>query len=120
MKISNGINPKWPQPPSALPHNLLSIPPNGSMITVAGLVLVRQKPGTASGVVFLTLEDEFGVSNIIVWPNIFKKFRNQVIGGRMLKITGKLQREDNVTHIIANDIEDISIMLDELLSKNTT
>ena len=120
MKISNGINPKWPQPPSALPHNLLSIPPNGSMITVAGLVLVRQKPGTASGVVFLTLEDEFGVSNIIVWPSIFKKFRNQVIGGRMLKITGKLQREDNVTHIIANDIEDISIMLDELLSKNTT
>ena len=120
MKISNKINPKWPQPPSALPHNLLSIPPNGSMITVAGLVLVRQKPGTASGVVFLTLEDEFGVSNIIVWPNIFKKFRNQVIGGRMLKITGKLQREDNVTHIIANCIEDISIMLDELLSENTT
>lgn len=120
MKISNGINPKWPQPPSALPHNLLSIPPNGSMITVAGLVLVRQKPGTASGVVFLTLEDEFDVSNIIVWPNIFKKFRNQVIGGRMLKITGKLQREDNVTHIIANYIEDISIMLDELLSENTT
>ena len=74
MKISNGINPKWPQPPSALPHNLLSVPPNGSMVTVAGLVLVRQKPGTASGVVFLTLEDEFGVSNIIVWPNIFKKF----------------------------------------------
>jgi len=120
MKISNGINPKWPQPPSALPHNLLSIPPNGSMVTVAGLVLVRQKPGTASGVVFLTLEDEFDVSNIIVWPNIFKKFRNQVIGGRMLKITGKLQREDNVTHIIANYIEDISIMLDELLSENTT
>jgi len=120
MKISNGINPKWPQPPSALPHNLLNIPPNGSMITVAGLVLVRQKPGTASGVVFLTLEDEFGVSNIIVWPSIFKKFRNQVIGGRMLKITGKLQREDNVTHIIANYIEDISIMLDELLSENTT
>jgi len=120
MKISNGINPKWPQPPSALPHNLLSVPPNGSMVTVAGLVLVRQKPGTASGVVFLTLEDEFDVSNIIVWPNIFKKFRNQVIGGRMLKITGKLQREDNVTHIIANYIEDISIMLDELLSENTT
>ena len=120
MNISNGINPKWPQPPSALPHNLLSIPPNGSMVTVAGLVLVRQKPGTASGVVFLTLEDEFDVSNIIVWPNIFKKFRNQVIGGRMLKITGKLQREDNVTHIIANYIEDISIMLDELLSENTT
>ena len=120
MKISNGINPKWPQPPSALPHNLLSIPPNGSMVTVAGLVLVRQKPGTASGVVFLTLEDEFDVSNIIVWPNIFKKFRNQVIGGRMLKITGKLQREDNVTHIIANYYEDISIMLDELLSINTS
>ena len=109
----------WPKPPSALPQNKLNLPPNGSVVTVAGLVLVRQKPGTASGVVFLTLEDEFGVFNIIIWPNIFKKYRNQIIGGRMLKITGKIQKENNIIHIIANTIEDISSMLDDLLSKNT-
>ena len=119
MKTHKIIDSQWPRPPSALPHNKLDIPPNGSLVTVAGLVLVRQKPGTASGVVFLTLEDEFSVSNIIVWPNIFKKFRSQVIGGRMLKVTGRIQREDNVTHIIANSIEDISIMLDDLLNKQT-
>ncbi|MAV01213.1 MAG: hypothetical protein CML58_01185 [Rhodobacteraceae bacterium] len=109
----------WPKPPSALPQNKLNLPPNGSVVTVAGLVLVRQKPGTASGVVFLTLEDEFGVFNIIIWPNIFKKYRNQIIGGRMLRITGKIQKENNIIHIIANTIEDISSMLDDLLSKNT-
>ena len=109
----------WPQPPSALPQNKLNLPPNGSVVTVAGLVLVRQKPGTASGVVFLTLEDEFGVFNIIIWPNIFKKYRSQIIGGRMLRITGKIQKENNIIHIIANTIEDISSMLDDLLSKNT-
>ena len=119
MKAINIIDHKWPRPPSALPHNKLDIPPNGSLVTVAGLVLVRQKPSTASGVIFLTLEDEFGVSNIIIWPNIFKKFRNQVIGGRMLKVTGRIQRKDNITHIIANSIEDISLMLDDLLSKHT-
>ena len=110
----------WPKPPSVLPQNKLSLPPNGSVVTVAGLVLVRQKPGTASGVVFLTLEDEVGIYNIIIRPNIFKKYRNQIIGGRMLKITGKIQKENNIIHIIANKIEDISSMLDDLLSKNTT
>jgi len=110
----------WPRPPSALPQNKLSLPPNGALVTIAGLVLVRQKPGTASGVVFLTLEDEFGVFNVIVWPNIFKKYRNQIIGGRMLKITGKIQKENNIIHIIASSIEDISSMLDDLLSNNIT
>lgn len=119
MNIVNSNKLNWPKPPSALPQNKLSLPPNGSVVTVAGLVLVRQKPGTASGVVFLTLEDEFGVFNIIIWPNIFKKYRNQIIGGRMLKITGKIQKENNIIHIIANTIEDISSMLDDLLSKNT-
>jgi DNA polymerase III alpha subunit len=82
---------------------------------VAGLVLVRQRPGTAHGVVFITLEDETGVSNVIVWKDRFKKFRRAVIAGRLLRVTGKLQREAGVCHIVAEHIEDISYMLDDLL-----
>ncbi|HHB80201.1 MAG TPA: hypothetical protein ENK83_00410, partial [Aliiroseovarius sp.] len=54
----------WPRPPCALPHARLDEPPNGARVTVAGLVLVRQRPGTANGVIFLTLEDETGIANI--------------------------------------------------------
>ncbi|MCF6304425.1 MAG: error-prone DNA polymerase [Rhodobacteraceae bacterium] len=76
--------------------------------TVAGLVITRQRPGTASGVVFVTLEDETGVCNVIVWPKIYEKFRRAVIAGRLLRVTGVLQREGIVTHLIANTIEDMS------------
>jgi single-strand DNA-binding protein len=106
---------QWPKPPSCLPHNRLAEPHNGARVCVAGLVLVRQRPGTAHGVVFITLEDETGVSNIIVWKDRFKKFRRAVIAGRLLRVTGKLQREAGVCHIIAEHIEDISYMLDDLL-----
>ncbi len=82
---------------------------------MAGLVLVRQRPGTAKGVIFITLEDETGVSNIIVWRKLYDRYRRAVIAGRALKITGRLQRESGVTHIVAEMVEDISWMLDELI-----
>jgi len=104
----------WPRPPHALPHGRLSEPPNGARVTVAGLVLVRQRPGTANGVIFLTLEDETGVSNIIVWRKAYQAFRRAVISGRCLRVTGQLQRESGVVQIIADRIEDISHMLDDL------
>ena len=88
--------------------------PNGQWMTVTGLVITRQRPGTASGVIFLTLEDDTGVSNIVVWPKTFEKHRKSVMTGRLLKITGKLQREGIVTHIIASRIEDLSSYLDTL------
>ncbi len=82
---------------------------------MAGLVLVRQRPGTANGgVIFLTLEDETGISNIIVWRQVRDRFRRAVVSGRCLRVTGKLQRESGVVQIIAEEIEDISPMLDEL------
>lgn len=105
----------WPRPPSALPHNRLSEPPQDARICVAGLVLVRQRPGTAKGVIFLTLEDETGISNIIVWKNVYQKYRRAVIAGRLLRVTGRLQRDGAVVHVIAEHIEDISFMLDDLL-----
>ena len=107
----------WPRPPHALPHNRLDEPPAGALVTVAGLVLVRQRPGTAKGVIFLTLEDETGISNIVVWEKTYETFRRAVIAGRLLRVTGHLQRENSVVHIIARKVEDISAMLDELLRR---
>ncbi|MFW5654548.1 MAG: OB-fold nucleic acid binding domain-containing protein [Roseicyclus sp.] len=107
--------PEWPRPPVALPHHLLHLPPEGARVTVAGLVLVRQRPGTARGVIFLTLEDEFGVANVVVWQKIYQTFRRAVIAGRLLRVTGRLQRQSGVTHVVAERIEDVSGLLDELV-----
>ena len=105
----------WPRPPAALPAARLDEPPSGARVCVAGLVLVRQRPGTAKGVIFLTLEDETGVANVVVWANVYERFRRAVIAGRLLRVTGKLQREAGVVHVVAEQIEDLSPMLDRLL-----
>lgn len=105
----------WPRPPACLPHALLGTPPNGARVMVAGLVLVRQRPGTAKGVIFLTLEDETGVSNIVVWKNIYQRDRRAVIAGRLLRVSGRIQRDSGVVHVVADHVEDISYMLDDLL-----
>ncbi len=109
----------WPRPPAALPHARLDEPPSGARVTVAGLVLVRQRPGTAKGVVFLTLEDETGLANVVVWQKVFQRFRRAVVAGRLLRVTGRLQRESEVVHIVAETIEDITDMLDDLLAPPT-
>ncbi len=105
----------WPRPPAALPHARLDEPPGGARVTVAGLVLLRQRPGTAKGVIFMTLEDETGVANVVVWAKIYERFRRAVISGRLLRVTGRLQREAGVVHVVAEGIEDLSPMLDHLL-----
>ena len=87
---------------------------DGAPITICGLVVTRQRPGTASGVIFLSLEDEAGVSNVIVWGTLFPKYRAEVMAGRLLRVRGKFQREGIVTNVIANHIEDISYLLDTL------
>ena len=106
----------WPRPPSALVAARLNEPPEGARITVAGLVILRQRPGTAKGVIFLTLEDESGVVNIVVWRKLYERFRRAVIAGRLLRVTGRLQRGSGVVHVIAEEIEDISPLLDALLA----
>jgi error-prone DNA polymerase len=84
---------------------------NGERVTVAGLVLVRQRPGTAKGVIFMTLEDEAGVANVIVWPKAFERLRAIVLGARFVAVTGKLQSEQGVIHIVADRMEDLTPML---------
>ncbi|WP_297772507.1 OB-fold nucleic acid binding domain-containing protein [uncultured Roseovarius sp.] len=103
-----------PRPPSALIAARLSEAPFGARITVAGLVLLRQRPGTARGVVFVTLEDETGVVNVVIWRKVFDRFRRAVISGRMLRVTGRVERQADVTHVVADEIEDISALLDRL------
>ena len=93
----------------------LNAAPNTTRLTVAGLVLVRQRPGTAKGVIFLTLEDETGTCNVIVWKSVYERFRRAIIAGRLLRVTGRVQRQGPVTHLVAETVENISPMLDALL-----
>jgi error-prone DNA polymerase len=97
-----------------VPNAGLSTVRNGAGTTAAGLVLVRQRPGTAQGVIFLTLEDEGGICNVIIWPKTFERFRPIVMGARLILVRGMLQREGLVTHVIADRIEDLSELLDSL------
>ena len=85
----------------------------GQFVKVAGVVTCRQRPGTAAGVLFLTLEDDTGNMNIIVWKSSVEKFRRQILGSRLLLIKGKIEREKNVVHVVAGYIEDISHRLPE-------
>ena len=87
---------------------------SGRVVKVAGLVLVRQRPGSAKGVVFETIEDETGVANIIVWPKVFEKFRMIVLGSRCVGVRGRLQNEDGVIHVVADYLEDLTPMMAQI------
>jgi len=102
-----------PSLPGLVTHTALIELPLGRY-SVCGLVITRQRPGTASGVIFLTLEDETGVSNVVIWPKVYERFRRSVMGGRLLRVTGYLQREGIVVHLIAQNVEDMSHKLSEL------
>ncbi|RYG88299.1 MAG: error-prone DNA polymerase, partial [Alphaproteobacteria bacterium] len=90
----------------AIPANRIPTDPAGRKTAVAGVVLVRQRPGTAKGVCFITLEDETGVANIVVWPKVFDDYRPVIMGARMILVRGKLQRAEGVTHLVAESLED--------------
>jgi error-prone DNA polymerase len=84
---------------------------DGLRVTVSGIVLVRQRPGSASGVLFVTVEDETGVANLIVWPSVFERHRRLILGAKMLACHGRVQREGDVIHVIADGLEDLSDLL---------
>src|SRR5947207_5317529 len=95
-------------------HELLPTIANGARVTVAGLVLVRQRPGTAKGVIFMTLEDETGIANTIVWQRMFELYRPIVIGARLVAVTGPLQNPSGVIHGVMERIEDLTPLLRRL------
>ena len=86
----------------------------GARVTVAGLVLVRQRPGTAQGVIFITIEDEGAVANIIVRPPVFESYRRVVLSARLLAARGRVEREGLVIHLLAEELIDLSEELDRL------
>ena len=87
--------------------------PSGRRVTAAGLVLVRQRPGTGN-VIFMTLEDETGVTNTIVWPRVFESFRPVVLGARLVSVSGVLQNEKGVIHVVADRFDDLTPLLRRL------
>ena len=84
---------------------------DGAQVTVAGLVLVRQKPGSAKGVMFITIEDETGIANLIVWPKLFEQQRQIILTAGMMGCSGRVQREGGLTHVIASRLTDLSDLL---------
>ncbi len=98
-----------PRLPESLPHDRL--PDAKGRITVTGLVITRQRPGTASGVIFITLEDETGTANVVVWRTVYEAFRKAVIAGRLIKVTGRIERDGPVVHLVAEHVEDLSPLL---------
>jgi error-prone DNA polymerase len=85
---------------------------DGAFLEVAGLILVRQRPGSAEGVLFITLEDETGIANLVVWPDVFEIYRRTIITSRLLTARGRVQREGEVVHLVVRTLRDLSGMLD--------
>ncbi|MCC7412597.1 MAG: error-prone DNA polymerase [Gammaproteobacteria bacterium] len=91
---------------------------HGTPVRTAGLVILRQRPGTATGVVFVTLEDETGHTNLIVWRSLVDAQRRELLGARLLGVAGEVQREAGVIHVVAGRLEDHSHLLGRLLSRS--
>jgi error-prone DNA polymerase len=97
-----------------LPTQELWEQPNGKLVRTAGLVITRQRPGSASGVIFVTMEDETGYVNLIVWDSVAVAHRAALLESLLLEVRGKLQREGDVQHVIAQRLTNLSAMLGDL------
>ncbi|MCU0419897.1 MAG: error-prone DNA polymerase [Cyclobacteriaceae bacterium] len=95
----------------AIPTEQLGHTKEGTLVKVAGLILVRQRPGTAKGVCFVTLEDETGVANVVIFQKLFDTYRKEIIKSRLMMVEGKVQREGEVIHVIATRCLDVSPLL---------
>ena len=80
--------------------------PDGTAVAVAGVVTVRQRPGSAGGVVFATVEDETGIANVVVWPSLQDRYRREMLGASLLLVRGRVQRSDGVVHVVADALVD--------------
>lgn len=101
-----------PKLPESLPKDRLQH--SNGRVTVTGLVITRLRPGTASDVIFLTLEDETGTANVVVWKQVYETFRKAVIAAGLLRVAGRIERDGSVVHLIAERIEDMSPLLSTL------
>src|SRR5258708_8165145 len=88
--------------------------PSRARVNVSGLITVRQQPGAANGVIFMTIEDETAIANIIVWPKTFERFRPVIMGARYVAVSGELQQESGVIHVVAARLDDLTSLLARL------
>lgn len=93
---------------------------DGKWLEAAGLVLVRQRPGSAKGILFITIEDETGIANLVVWAKVFEKYRRVVLGAGMLGVYGRIQREGDVVHLVAHRLTDLSSELADVGERDAT
>ncbi|MBW8687861.1 error-prone DNA polymerase [Chitinophaga rhizophila] len=91
---------------------------DGMPVKIAGLVLVRQRPGTAKGVCFITIEDETGCANLVVFHQLFEKYRKEILQARLLMVEGKLQREGEVVHVVVKQCYNFNKMLHQVITAN--
>lgn len=91
---------------------------HGQPARIAGLVVGRQRPGTASGVTFVTLEDEFGMVNVVVWRTLAERQRRELVASQLMRVDGTIETRDGVLHVVAGRLEDISDLLDNLEIKS--
>ncbi len=99
-----------------LPNRAMETMRSGRRVDVAGLVLIRQRPGSAKGIIFMTIEDETGVANIIVWTGVFERFRPVVLGARFVRVKGRMQSDHGVIHVVAETMEDMTPVLGRIAS----
>jgi error-prone DNA polymerase len=108
MNLTTGPHPmallRQALPPTIRTSRDLRTDPTGSPVTIAGIVVARQRPGTAQGIVFLLLEDEHGMSNVIVYPDVYERDRIAVRAEPLLEITGRLERRDGTINVLADRI----------------
>ncbi len=97
-----------------IPNAELCTRRSGERVAVSGLITIRQRPGSANGVIFMTIEDETGIANIIVWPKTFERFRPIVLGARYIAVQGQVQQESGVIHVVAAKLGDLTSLLARL------
>jgi error-prone DNA polymerase len=98
----------------AVPASQLAVLPDGRRVKVAGLVLLRQRPGTAGGITFVTLEDETGFANLIVRPDVWERYHHVARTAQAMLVRGLLQRQDTIIHVLADKLEDLSTHLSDM------
>jgi error-prone DNA polymerase len=94
--------------------------PDNKWLETAGIVLVRQKPGSAKGVMFITIEDETGIANLFIWPTLYEKQRRIILSAGMMAVYGRVQREGEVVHLIAHRLTDLSAELASIGDRDET
>jgi error-prone DNA polymerase len=92
--------------------------PHGRLRRTAGIVIGRQRPDTATGVIFVTLEDETGATNVVVWRDLSDRQRRELLGSRLMAVYGRVEREGDVVHLIAGHLVDLSPMLGALPTRS--